>query len=164
MTYIPILVIMILMPTLMIFWNRQRIKGKLLCFIVKNDKSVLPKLCELRDNFVIFANRGYEVYPDFVRLCRYPMGWPSFLQELVPTMLLDEDDRVPLDWITIGDRQGSSMELKSALDDNWVRKLVAEASRESGVAGINWRKVLPYLLIGVGIIGLIAMFALKGCG
>ena len=144
-----------------ILWNRQRVKGKLLAFIVRKDKSVLPKLCELRDDFMVFKNRAYEVYPDFVRICRFPMGWPAFLQELVPTSLYDEEDSVPLDWITIDKRLGRAMELRAALDENWIRKLVEETSKEGGGLSINWRKVLPFLILGIGIIGLIAIFLLR---
>lgn len=157
------LIMVIVFPTMMVFWNRQRVKGKLLCFIVRDDKSVLPKLCELKHDFVIFESRGYKVSPDFVRICRYPMGWPPFLQELVPTLLLDEQDITPLDWITIDQRTGSSMEVGSALDENWIRKLVQEASRDSATLGINWRKILPFLLIGLGVIGFIIIFSIKGC-
>jgi len=138
------------------------VKGKVLGIIVRKDKSVLPKLCELVSDFLIYRDRAYEVYPDFVRVSRFPMGWPAFLQELVPALLIDEEDRVPLDWVHLGKRQGSAMELKSALDENWVRKLVEETAREGAAfGGINWRKLLPYILLGLGIVGLVAIFILR---
>lgn len=145
----------------LIMWNRQRVKGKLLAFIVRKDRSVLPKLCELRDDFLIFKSRAYEVYPDFVRICRFPMGWPAFLQELVPGLLYDEEDSCPLDWIHLDDRKGRAMELRAALDENWIRKLVEETAREGGIFGINWRRVLPFLILGIGVVGLIVLFVLK---
>lgn len=165
MNIVPLIIIIVLLPLAMIVWNRQRVKGKLLCFMVKKDKSVMPRLCELRRNFVIYGEYAYEVYPDFIRLCRFPMGWPAFLQELVPAALYDEEDSTPLDWVFIGNRQGSSMELRAALDENWVRKLVEETAREgSAFGGINWRKILPIGFLIIGAIGLIAIFVLKGVG
>ena len=147
---------------IIIVWNRQRVKGKILGMIIRRDKSVLPKLLELRDDFVIWGTRAYELYPDFIRICRFPMGWPAFMQELVPAILLDEDDRTPLDWINLSNRQGSAMELRAALDENWVRKLVEESSKEPGIAGkFNWKKVLPILVIAGGVIGLIVMLYLR---
>jgi len=158
---IVLLVTFIGFPLGLIIWNRQRVKGKLLAFIARKDKSVIPKLCELRNDFMIFERRAYEVYPDFVRICRYPMGWPAFLQELVPTVLYDEEDSMPLDWISIDKRIGRSMELRSALDENWMRKLVEETAREGSTFGINWRRILPFLLLGVGVIGLVVLFILR---
>jgi hypothetical protein len=153
-----VLIVTIAAPLLLLMWNRQRVKGKILGVIIRRDKSVVMKLCELRDDFVIFENRAYDVYPDFVRLTRFPMGWPAMLQELVPTILYDEEDAVPLDWIDIDNRLESSMNLRSALDENWVRKLVHEAATEGGGTKINWRRIIPIALIVIGIVGLIILF------
>jgi len=153
--------VVVLFPIMLILWNRQRVKGKMLCFFVREDKSVYPRLCELRDAFVIFGTRAYDIYPDFIRLSRFPMGWPAFLQELVPCALYDEEDAIPLDWINLGNRLERSMELKAALDENWLRKLVEETAKDSGALGINWRKILPIMILILGAVGLAAVMFLK---
>jgi len=158
---IVILLMVVFLPLALIMWNRQRVKGKVLCVIVRKDKSVVMKLCELKSDFVIYLDRAYELYPDFVRVAKFPMGWPAMLQELVPCTLYDEEDAVPLDWVNIDNRLSRAMELKAALDENWLRKLVQEATAGAGFA-FNWRKALPILLIGIGIIGVIAIFLMKG--
>ena len=155
------LIITIAVPLLLLLWNRQRVKGKILCVVVKKDKSTVMKLCELVSDFVIFEDRAYDVYPDFVRLTRFPMGWPAMFQELVPSALYNEEDAVPLDWIDLDNRLESSMNLRSALEENWVRKLVHEAATEGAGFKINWRKILPIALIALGAIGLIIMFVLR---
>lgn len=144
-----------------VFWNKSRIKGKMLCYFVRKDKSLVGKLCELKDDFVIFGRRAYDVYPDFVRVARFPMGWPSILQELVPCALYDEEDAIPLDWINLDNRLERAMELKAALDENWLRKLVQEAAAVGGLA-INWRRIFPLVLIGIGVVGLLLIMT-KGC-
>lgn len=156
------LIITIAAPLLLMLWNRQRVKGKILCVMVRKDKSTVMRLCELRNDFVIFEERAYDVYPDFVRLTRFPMGWPAMLQELVPSSLYDEEDAIPLDWINLNSRKESSMNLRSALEENWVRKLVHEAATE-GSSGLklNWRKIIPIALIILGAIGLVIMFVLR---
>ncbi len=154
-------IIMLLMPFALIIWNRQRVKGKMLCYIVREDKSVISKLCQLREAFVLFENRAYDVYPDFVRLTRYPAGWPAFLQELVPCSLYDEEDAIPLDWIHLDNRLERSMELRAALDENWIRKLVQETSKEGAAFKINMKKVLPIALILIGGIGLVFLLMNK---
>ena len=153
----PLLVLFVILfvPFALVAYNRQRVRGKMLCFFVREDKSVLAKLCTLRDDWVIFENRAFDVYPDFVRLTRFPMGWPPVLQELVPTTLYDEEDAIPLDWVKLGNRLERSMELRAALDENWLRKLVEETAREGGAPRFNIRKYLPHMLVVVGVIGLI---------
>ena len=156
-----VLVLTILVPLFLIAWNRQRVKGRMLCYFIRKDKSLSPKLCELVSDFVIFGDRAYDVYPDFVRLTRFPMGWPAMLQELVPTSLYDEEDAIPLDWINLANRLESSMNLRSALEENWVQKLVHEAATEGSGTKLNWRKILPIALIIIGVIGLVVLLFMR---
>jgi len=156
-----VLVITIVFLLLLIAWNRQRVKGRMLCYFVKKDKSLVSKLCELQNDFVIFEDRAYDVYPDFVRITRFPMGWPAFLQELVPSVLYDEEDAIPLDWIDLDNRLERSMNLRSALEENWVRKLVHEAATEGQGTRLNWRKILPIALMAIGVIGLVVLLMMR---
>lgn len=158
---IVVLFTVVFLPLALVMWNRQKVKGKVLCLFVRKDKSVTMRLCELRNDFVINLDRAYEMYPDFVRVARFPMGWPPALQELVPCVLYDEEDAVPLDWVTIDNRKGRAMELKAALDENWLRKLVQEATAETGF-NLNWKKMLPIVLIGVGVLGVALLLLLGG--
>ena len=150
---------------MIIFWNRGRVKGKVLGFIVRRDKSVLPKLLELKDDFIIWGTRAYYCYPNYIRICRFPMGWPAFLQELIPSLLIDEECVDPLDWVNlqeVTDQKKRAMNVKAGLDENWLRKLVEESSKESGSGSkFNWKKVLPILLIGAGIIGLFVILVVS---
>ena len=162
-----LLIVMAMVPLFIILWNRQRCKGKMLCFMLKKDKSVLGKLCELRDAFVLYGHRAYDVYPDLVRITRFPMGWPAMLQELVPSCLYDEENALPLDWITLEapKEEFRSMHVRSALDENWLRKLVEEASKEGGGGfNINWRKIFPIALLVIGAVGLVIMLILRQRG
>ena len=156
------LILTIAFPLFMVMWNRQRVKGKILCFFVRKDKSVIGMLCELRNDFVIFEDRAYDIYPDFVRVARFPMGWPAMLQELVPSALYDEEDAIPLDWIDLDNRLERSMNLRSALEENWVRKLVHEAATEGTGSKINWRKILPIGLMILGAGGLVVLLVMGG--
>jgi hypothetical protein len=150
----------------LIAWNKVRCRGKMLCHFLPQDKSLVTKLCELRDDFVIFGTRAYDVYPDFVRVARFPSGWPWILQELVPTALYDERDAVPLDWVTLQKVIESSMNVRSALEENWVRKIVHEQMQEAGGGGfkLNWRKIFPIALIIIGVVGLVILLITGGIG
>ena len=153
----------IMIPFMIIVYNRQRVKGKVLCYFVRKDKSVLGKLCVMKSDFIVYEDRAYDVYPDFVRVAKFPMGWPAFLQELLPCCLYDEEDAIPLDWVNLGHRLESSMELKAALDENWMKKLVHEAAVEGNGFAFNWRRILPIALVVIGVGGLVVILAMRGC-
>lgn len=130
--------------------------------ILRKDKSVKPSLGELVDDFVFWGNRAYDVYPDFVRIALYPMGWPALFQEPIPSSLYLEEDAVPLDWVTLDTRYVRSMELRAALDENFLRKLVHESVQEGQKLPFNVRKWLPMAILGIGAAGLIVMIVLRG--
>lgn len=148
----------------LIAWNKIRCRGKMLCYFLPQDKSLNGKLCPLVDDFVIYGTRAYDVYPDFVRVARFPMGWPWILQEMVPAALYDERDAVPLDWVTLEKVVESAMNVRSALEENWVRKVVHEQAAEGSIGGlkINWRKIFPIALMIFGAIGLVILMVTGG--
>ncbi|KKN45384.1 hypothetical protein LCGC14_0683700 [marine sediment metagenome] len=150
-----------MLPLAVIIYNKMRVRGKILGYFAKKDKSIDGRLCLLKASFVIYGDRAYDVYPDFVRVARFPMGWPSFFQELVPCGLWDEEDAVQKDWITLDRPVEGSLSLRAALDENWIKKLVAEAASEGG-SRINWRKILPIALLVIGALGLISVLVMRG--
>lgn len=151
-----------LIPVFVIFWNKMRVRGKILGCFAKKDKSIDLKLCMLKSSFVIYDDRAFDVYPDYVRVIRFPSGWPSIFQEIVPCGLWDEEDAIQKDWVTLEPPREGSMSLRAALDENWIKKLVAESSAEGGFK-FNWRKVLPIALMIVGVLGLVAILMMRGC-
>lgn len=155
--------ITILIPLLVIVWNKMRVRGKILGYFARKDKSLDGRLCMLKSSFVIYKDRAYDCYPDYIRVARFPMGWPSILQELVPCGLWDEEDAIQKDWVTLEPPKEGSLSLRAALDENWIKKLVAEAASEGG-SRINWRKVFPIALLLIGGLGLITILAVRGVG
>jgi len=157
-TLIVLVVIILLMPMVLILWNKKKTKGKLLCTMVKDDKSTDTRLCPLDGGFVIYKDRAYDVYPDVIRVTKYPSGWPSFLQELVPHALYDESNALPLDWINLStDIKFRSMEVKAALDENFFKKIVQETVAQGKGLSLNMRKILP---LGLGAIAILVVLYL----
>lgn len=161
---IVIVIVLFLGPTAIVMMNKMRVKGKMACVVVKDDDSVDIKLCRLVRQFVLYGDYGYDVYPKRVRVMRYPTGWPSMFQELVPVCLYNEKDAVPLDWKTLDDRHISSMKLKSSLDENFFRTLIETQKEVSGGGKFNIRKMLPYALLAIGVLALIGILMFGGCG
>ena len=155
--------IMLLMPGLVILWNKSRTKLRVACYILRGDLWLQPQLCELMYDYILFNGKGYELHPKLARLVGFPSGWPKFLQETIPAFLLNEDDGIPLDWINPPKRKISSTETGTNLDPNIYRLLVQEAGKtaEGATGKFNLKKALPFLLVAVGILGLLAMFYFK---
>lgn len=152
----------VLIPLAVIIWNKMRVRGKILGYFARKDKSLDGRLCMLKSSFVIYRDRAYDVYPDYVRVARFPMGWPSLFQEIVPTGLWDEEDAVQKDWVTLAPPKEGSLSLRAALEENWIKKLVAEAAAEGGTR-LNWRKIFPIALMIVGVLGLVSILMMRGC-
>ena len=155
-----LLFIVALLPFLILYYNKRKVKGKMLCYFLRKDKSIRGALCSLRSDFVIWEDKAYDVYPDFVRLTRYPTSWPSIFQEIVPACLYLEEDAVPLDWVNLDKWLERAMEFRAALDENWLKKLVQETAPEGGFK-FNLKKMLPILLIAAGVIGFIVIYMMR---
>jgi hypothetical protein len=151
-----------MLPLIILIWNKKRVQGKMLCFFARKDKSLAGELCLLKKSFVIWKDRAYDVYPDYCRVARFPMGWPWIFQEIIPAALYDEEDAIQKDWITLQSPKEGSLKLRAALEENWVAKLVQETTADVGKK-INWRKILPIAMIAIGIIGLIVILTMRGC-
>ena len=165
---IAMLLILVIGATALIFWNKKRIKGKILCFFLSGDVYVKSALCEYQDDFVFYNEKAYDLYPDRVRLTRFPAGFPDILRETVPAALYDIGNGIPLDWKnppTQLDAKLRSMNIKSALMENKIRQMVDEATREGSALGggkIKWKKILPIMLVVGGIIGFIFIMQRSG--
>ena len=156
---IVVIIMVFLVPVVVVLMNKRKVAGKMLCVMLKEDKSVDFRMCKLFRNFVFYGDRAYEVYPNRVRVTRFPSGWPSMLQELVPSSLFDEKDAIPLDWIWLTERYESAMKLRASIDENIYRTMAQVQVSETGRPSFNLKKALPFVLLAVGVIGLIFLIA-----
>lgn len=166
----PIIMVLVLTfgMVFLLFWNKKRAKGKVYGFFLSGEVMLKPSLCPCEESFVFYRGRAYDFYPSRVRFVGFPSGFPSILQESVPALLYDIENAIPLDWKNPpvqNDARLRSMNVKSALMENMLRKMVEEASREPGTIGgsrINWKKILPIMLVVGGIIGFIFIMQRSG--
>jgi hypothetical protein len=77
--------------------------------------------------------------------------------------LYDEEDALPKDWVTLDTPKEGSLSLRAALDEVWLKKLVAESAAEGGFR-FNWRKLFPIALMGIGVLGLISILIMNAGG
>ena len=155
------IILTVMLPFLVIIWNKARCYGKVLGYFARKDKSLDGRLCTLKSSFVIYKDRAFDLYPDYMRVARFPLGWPRIFQELVPCGLWDEEDAIQKDWITLEPPKEGSLSLRAALEENWIKKLVAEAAAEGGGLRIDWRRIAPLGLIVVGVAGLVLLLIMR---
>ena len=78
------MVMMALLPVAAFFWMRSRTSGKMLCWMMDDDRSAKQKIVKVTGDFVEMDDERYIVNAEAVRLIRYPTGWPNFMQQVMP--------------------------------------------------------------------------------
>lgn len=151
-------VVILLMPSVLFFYMQWKCAGKMLCFFLEEDKSTRPELTRIEGDFIVSEEGMYDIEPEKIRLMRYPLGWPRFLQQILPAGLYERDNAIPLDWITLEAATISASELHTVLDKNWLKNLVAGA--REGATGGKFEKMVPMLSLAVSGLVLLMMFIL----
>ena len=147
---------------LVFLWNQRRTIGKILVLFLEGDKYVRVCLLPVRGDFVMDFKTGeaYYIFPERVRLIRFPIGWPSilsFMQQIVPCVEYVRGDGEPLNWNKPAERTVSSKEVGAAMEPEWLSNLV-RGYREAEGGGSKWQRMLPVLGLGIGLITLILIF------
>ena len=143
-------------PMFLLLWNQQRTAGKLLCNFLTEDNGYVAKLLPVWQEFVLDGDVAYYIFPDRVRITRYPAGWPKFIQQPVPTALYEVGDAEPLDWHALGTRTVSAVEIGAALEPEWLRNFVRGA-KEHGKEDKAGRMML-FVCAGGIVICMLAIF------
>lgn len=147
-------------PVLLFFYNRHRTVGKILCYILEEDRSVRSRLIKVEGDFLNFGGNRYLVNPDAVRLMRYPAGWPSWIQQIVPVCLYKVEESTPLDWNTQMPVTNSSSALATVMEPEWL-KLIVRGTREGATGALTGgNRVLTVLGVGASVLVLVMMFYL----
>ena len=151
------IVFMGLLPVAAFFWMRTRTVGRMLCWIMDDDRSAKQSLVKVQGDFVTMDDERYVVHPDAVRLIRYPTGWPNFMQQIMPCALYQRGNAEPINWNTSVPTHLSSMELGSILDPNWMR-LIVRGTKDQGGTPAN--RMITFATLGIGAVSIVIMFYL----
>ena len=146
-----------LLPVAAFFWMRSRTSGKMLCWIMDDDRSAKQKLVKVTGDFIDLDDEKYIVNTNAVRLIRYPTGWPNFMQQIMPCCLYSRGNANPIDWNIARPVSLSSMELGSILDPNWMR-LIVRGTKEQGVASTS--RLVTFASLALGAVSVVIMFYL----
>ena len=130
--------------------------GKMLCVFVEGNRTAQIKLLKVRDDLVTFGadKDKYGVDGNYVRLVRYPMGWPSFFQVTVPCVIYEMGRFDPLNWLNLGEPGASSKEVGAVLDPFWL-SLIVKGTKAGQLTQDKVTRILliaTTALVGVGII------------
>ena len=149
------MVMMALLPVAAFFWMRSRTSGKMLCWMMDDDRSAKQKIVKVTGDFVEMDDERYIVNAEAVRLIRYTTGWPNFMQQVMPCALYSRGNANPIDWNDAKPTSLSSMELGSILDPNWMR-LIVRGTKEQGVTSGN--RLITFASLGLGAVSVVVMF------
>jgi hypothetical protein len=152
------LLVMAFVPVAAFFWMRSRVTGRMLCWIMDDDRSAKQTMLKVAGDFVTIDDERYVVSPDAVRLIRYPAGWPPWMQQVVPCSLYARGNAVPIDWATATPTALSSVELGSILDPNWMR-LIVKGTRDQGTEGTT-NRIVTFVSLGLGAVSVVMIFYL----
>ena len=156
----PVVMLLVLafVPVAAFFWMRSRTTGRMLCWIMEDDRSAKQAMLKVAGDFVTIDDERYVVSPDAVRLIRHPSGWPPWMQQVVPCSLYARGNAVPIDWATATPTSLSSTELGSILDPNWMR-LIVKGTREQGETSPA-NKMVTFASLGLGAVSVVMIFYL----
>lgn len=141
---------------LLMAYTRQITSNKMLCWFLEGDCSARPKLLKVEGDMVSFQGEEYAVTEDRVRNVRYPTGWPSFLQTVVPCSIYERGRFEPLNWVDLGEPGASSKEVGAALDPLWMVNIV-KGTKEGAVPQTRLEKFGPILAIALSSICLLLL-------
>ena len=148
----------VLFPLVMMIAIRQRVANKMLCIFLVKDKSLRPKLLPIEGDFVKYDGEAYNVDGDFIRMVRYPLGWPKLFQQVVPSALYMLGTHEQKDWVTVTGKGVSAREVGVTLQPYWMEQMV------SGTRGkplqTRWEKMAPMLAVVIGGLCLLIMLVL----
>ena len=159
-------------PLFIVFVQKIRTYGKMLCFFLEEEGSITPKLLKVGDEkgaFVVDKKAGNRRYivpddPDCKRNIRFPSGWPRIFQETVPSAIWFRGNSNPLTWAEARKQAKkvgvSPVELDAVLDPVWMALIIRGAREGEGISDTGWRKSLPLLSVALGAICLLLLFYL----
>lgn len=155
----PVVMVMLmaLAPVAAFFWMRTRTVGRMLCWVMDDDRSAKQRLVKVSGDFVTMDDERYIVHPDAVRLIRYPTGWPSFMQQVMPCALYSRGNAEPINWNEASPRHLSSMELGSILDPNWMRLIVRGTKDQAGTPA---NRMITFASLAIGGVSVVMIFYL----
>jgi len=132
----------------------------MLCWILEDDRSARIRLVKVRGDFVDIEGGTYGVRPDAVRLVRYPFGWPSWLQQIVPCSLYNKDGADPIGWNEQAPMSLSARELTAVLDPHWFSAIVKGTKEGGTAANIGGLRIVLLVVAGVSIFSMVVLFYL----
>lgn len=146
------------LPLALIVILKSRVRGKVLAWILEEDRTITVKLLPRKGDFAIFKGDYYLIDEEYTRTIWYPSNLPVFLQNQVPVLLLETGRAEPLRWTELQKKGLSPKELGDVLDPQWMGHLIKGAGGQPVTGGMS--KLFSWLLLGGLVVSLLLIFAL----
>jgi hypothetical protein len=156
------LAIVVFSPMLLFLWNYKRCANKVAAYFLEESTSLKPELCKTYgDDWILSKDGAYRLNTDKTRNVRFPSGWPSMLQQVVPALLYQRGNLDPLDWRTLNlEKHLSAREVGALLDPEWLRALVKGIREGAGGGLTKIERIVLFVAAGSSVFALIMVFVL----
>lgn len=157
LSWVVLLLTLIGAPLILIVLLKGRVKDKALCLILEEDKTLTIRLLPRKGDFVVWDKDVYLIDEEYARTTWYPGNFPTFLQNQVPVLLLQNGRAEPLDWLELNKRGMNPNELGEVLDSHWMGNLIHH-TKEGAVQAKT--SMWTWIGLGVGVVSLLVLFYL----
>ncbi len=156
-----IMLLILTMFMMLIVFNRMKVKGRILTFIIGKDKGFSFQLSRKTAGGKLADVKGtngkelYNIDSNCVMYAKYPFTPIPFLQTEIPCLIYKEDSPTPLSPSELQIAKGiTSKELAAAMDEHIIDEIVKATEEGGGKEKLQW--VLP----GITILILVIVFGL----
>lgn len=147
-------VVLVIFLVAALFWVRMTVKNSVYCYILSSSKQLKGRILKPESNTVIVGSGAdapkYLIHPSKQFWSFWPPGFPSILQEPIPTLFYVEGNAEPLDPY---DRKSliSPESLRKISDEAMLKQTWKDVRETLGIKTASGNTVL-LILVGVAAI------------
>lgn len=134
------------------FYTQQSLRGKLLCFFHRPNRTIVEKKISLRSKYVIFDGGRFVVNPKRISLIWYKRGFHSFFPTFIPSLTYKWDTDQPLDPTTFQNTWDTPEARQAARGEESWKGFAKGVSSQVGKKQGGLEKYLPWISIALTLV------------
>lgn len=145
----------VFMMVLTLFTVRRKVQGKVVAVFVEHNNQVSEELLKVDPSGMILSAHGegdeqYLILADKALWSRWPKGFPTWMQEIVPTFYYERNQAEPYSPKNTKSAI-TARSLRAITDEGMLRATWKEAGAAIGVGKLNMRSTM--MIAGAVVVG-----------